>query len=759
MKISKFLKFAGSFLTFDLNTKPGYKYTKLVFLGVYLLSSQLIFGQTTIHTTNDGYLALNNRHLDGSAYAYNDDGTPAVPLHKWPAVASLDLSPSLGKLNIESINDGMIMGRFNAGHVENGNEGAILFSMSEDFGMVTDGEALMNDNRNADGSSRYQGQVTNMMVVGVGKIPGRLLKRLKEYGLHPELFTIELNEVWKGVLEDNTSAYYSVVVQDNEIIAFVVENEYKYQEFLDGRWHTFTLSGLFSENDESQGNHGFFMSVDEKWESSEIKFVNAPEASRFWNLGFNSKLGEDHDDGNKHRITHALIGAINLGGQVVHAEKSELKVDDFVFLVGNEAIEPVLSYYENLSPSVDLQSISLASTNHIPLAISALDNKLGDEAFYLQFESSDSRHVVSAQGQISEDNLPAFWGLINGGTKTKYIDTDIIDQPLSFLPDCNVPLSETSSELEKTYHLLACPQKYPNYVLVGSHRGYTRDVPEHAKKSTELSMKAIDEGYADFMEFDVRFSKDMVPYMFHDRYLKLLTDKDTSKEFEDYTSNQLNKILLRNHSGVVTDYKLTKLETVFENMKGTPYMLLPDIKGRKGANYEANARRILKLAKEHDVINQIMIGGGNYAFDKVKAAYGDLWGQFIYIVSLQDPNSSVDNWSRINEFINAEQGVVMGLRYKTKDDFSLQPFNWVEFAKANNIRVLVFSNWPVYVDGFDQDGKHKIDYSPDDDYRGNFDFLIEGGANSFTIDRPVLLHQFLDAKGLREKEQISQPDL
>ncbi len=77
-------------------------------------------------------------------------------------------------------------------------------------------------------------------------------------------------------------------------------------------------------------------------------------------------------------------------------------------------------------------------------------------------------------------------------------------------------------------------QKLKHGNLTGAHRGHRALFPEN-------TMAAFLDcpGKCDFIEFDIRFTKDMIPVVFHDRFLDRTSDIQTNQAFEGQRQNEL----------------------------------------------------------------------------------------------------------------------------------------------------------------------------------------------------------------------------
>ncbi len=145
------------------------------------------------------------------------------------------------------------------------------------------------------------------------------------------------------------------------------------------------------------------------------------------------------------------------------------------------------------------------------------------------------------------------------------------------------------------------PLEYMNLdnLKVTSHRGFSHDIPENTIPAID---KAIDEG-ADYVEVDVRVTKDGVPVLLHDSSLKRTTG--LKKNIYDTTYEEVAEL----DAGVWMDEsfagtKIPTLQEVLENCKGRVLLNL-DLKYRN--EEEGLTEKVVALIEEYEMVWQCVI--------------------------------------------------------------------------------------------------------------------------------------------------------
>ena len=126
-------------------------------------------------------------------------------------------------------------------------------------------------------------------------------------------------------------------------------------------------------------------------------------------------------------------------------------------------------------------------------------------------------------------------------------------------------------------------------IKLSGHRGYKDKVTENTKASC---ITAINENL-DYIELDIRKTKDNIPIIFHDKRLKRLVDKE---------------------KGEVKNYSLDELKT-FEYQDGQKILtlteILPIIKGKIKIILDLKVKgmeaKIIELVRKYNLENDVII--------------------------------------------------------------------------------------------------------------------------------------------------------
>jgi glycerophosphoryl diester phosphodiesterase len=145
------------------------------------------------------------------------------------------------------------------------------------------------------------------------------------------------------------------------------------------------------------------------------------------------------------------------------------------------------------------------------------------------------------------------------------------------------------------------PLEYMNLdnLKVTSHRGFSHDIPENTIPAID---KAIDEG-ADYVEVDVRVTKDGVPVLLHDSSLKRTTG--LKKNIYDTTYEVVAELdagswMDKSFAGT----RIPTLQEALENCKGR-VMLNLDLKYRN--DEEGLTEKVVALIEEYEMVWQCVI--------------------------------------------------------------------------------------------------------------------------------------------------------
>ena len=675
--------------------------------------------------STDQVLVLPNLHVEESQFAKQED---------WPSVGVVDLTKIISSLNNTAAPNGAIVGNFNAGKSSLGTEGAILFSMSEDYAMLQDGEY-----KNKFPESEH-GKVRSLFLIGVGKIPSIIIDLLESYTTKNAANADDYNFLKSQV--DNNQGMYVVVVDDNKVVHFFKDTNAN-TKYLDGNWHTFAIYSFKAGTSRQQRTaDGLTIVVDgQEVAKREIAFFSSDNTTVFFDITQDVNLVQNVNDGEtiikdkNRRLTHSLLGACMVKGRYVMPTKSNLMLDNVGIFVGESAISGLFgssTSITNVNKMIALSTTMEQGSNFFATYTPTTGG------FIMNFnEQLDKRWVITPSADAGN---PTILGSILNGSKVLWTDLD--DNATAYACDCSA--SETGlTHLQKTLMKLRCPERYPDYVMVVAHRGYHRDVPEHSLPSVQRIVDLIGNG-VDMAELDVRFTKDNVAVLTHDLYLDRLSNGTGSIEEKNWS--EIQPLFLRDYEGNATSYHYVKLEDAFTILKDHIHILL-DIK-TSGELRKQRLLECLALADSKGMINQVVAGGGSWSLTKMKQEYDPYFGKFLYIPSADGTDiNRRDVQQYLREYFLANHAPLAGIRYKTATDIALTPFNYIEYVKTYGVRPIIFGRWPDFLEGNNRDGHDVIDVDPSTDERGNFDFLVEHGATIITTDRPLLLIDYLKAIG------------
>lgn len=143
-----------------------------------------------------------------------------------------------------------------------------------------------------------------------------------------------------------------------------------------------------------------------------------------------------------------------------------------------------------------------------------------------------------------------------------------------------------------------------NHILITAHRGSSLYYPENTLTSIA---KAIEEN-ADYVEVDVRLTKDNKVVLFHDNSLKRVNSSNQS--IEDMTLEEVKKVDNGSYKNKKYDYEnIPTLEEVFENFKGKIKFNI-ELKMNNKKGYELS-KEVTKLIKEYSMSQDVVVSSFN----------------------------------------------------------------------------------------------------------------------------------------------------
>lgn len=143
-----------------------------------------------------------------------------------------------------------------------------------------------------------------------------------------------------------------------------------------------------------------------------------------------------------------------------------------------------------------------------------------------------------------------------------------------------------------------------SHILITAHRGSSLHYPENTLTSIE---KAIEES-ADYVEIDVRLTKDNKVVLFHDNTLKRVNGSD--KSIEHMTLEDVKKVDNGSYKNRKYDYEnIPTLEEVFKNFKGKIKFNI-ELKMNNKECYEL-AKEVSRLIKEYSMSQYVVVSSFN----------------------------------------------------------------------------------------------------------------------------------------------------
>jgi glycerophosphoryl diester phosphodiesterase len=266
-------------------------------------------------------------------------------------------------------------------------------------------------------------------------------------------------------------------------------------------------------------------------------------------------------------------------------------------------------------------------------------------------------------------------------------------------------------------------------VLVACHRGgLWQKFPEN---SLEAIQAAIDLG-ADFIEIDVRKTKDGQLVLMHDRTLKRTTDGDG--QVKDKTLAEIKAFFLKDKTGKVTSYKVPALKEALLLMKGKVFIKMDKY------NEESIKDEIMAVLNETGTTRQASFRVG-LQYSKLKKNYGDAMKTLHLFPAVEDDDSAVQHLRpAIQKFKEKINPVVFQAKFK--NDTSIVVTYIGELNKAG-YHVWVMSSRPYFCGGWDDKLSLK-------DPSKGWGRLIGAGVTVLETDYPEELIAYLRTRKLHQ---------
>lgn len=183
---------------------------------------------------------------------------------------------------------------------------------------------------------------------------------------------------------------------------------------------------------------------------------------------------------------------------------------------------------------------------------------------------------------------------------------------------------------------------------IAAHKGYSSVAPENTLPAFE---KAIECGCADYIELDIRLSKDKVPICTHDANFEKLTG--CKKEVYDMTLDEIKELSVGTNYPDYPDCKIATFEEALQMCQGKIDLIVEIKASPKSPELEQIA---VELLEKYDYIGHCVVHSGNYeSLKKIKAANPNIPCGLIMALSTGDYQNleGIDFYSVEHNFVNS----------------------------------------------------------------------------------------------------------
>lgn len=281
-----------------------------------------------------------------------------------------------------------------------------------------------------------------------------------------------------------------------------------------------------------------------------------------------------------------------------------------------------------------------------------------------------------------------------------------------------------SNRLDKIIDRLRTPAN--DYVMVTAHRGDWRNAPENSLQSIKNSI----EMGVDIVEVDLQMTKDSIIVLMHDNTIDRTTTG--TGRVKDHTYGELQKLFLRNISGLTTKYKTPTLKQALEAVKGK---IVLDLDIKKTMPFD----KVASILKETNTTSQTIVRSYRL-YKEARDYYGVTLDSIIYIPGV---SKKLDYKDYFEEWENTINPIYYAPKFETDTEPLVSFLNEISNSK-NGIWVHSIS-----LDDASRTGNHDDNLAvtnPD----AAWGWLIEKGVDIIQTDRPLLLIQYLRDRGLHE---------
>lgn len=262
-------------------------------------------------------------------------------------------------------------------------------------------------------------------------------------------------------------------------------------------------------------------------------------------------------------------------------------------------------------------------------------------------------------------------------------------------------------------------------VLVVSHRADWRNAPEN---SLQAIQNCIDMG-VDMVEVDLKKTKDGHLILMHDKTINRTT---TGKgKPGDYTLAELKALRLKNGAGHKTRHQIPTFEECMLLCKGK-IMVNVD----KGYDYFKEAYAILEKT---GTVDQCVMKAG-LPYEQVKAENGEVLDEMVFmpVVNLHKEGAE----DVIDGYLEHMKPKAFELVF---DNDGPEVLRLIKKVRESGAKVFINSLWPELCGGHDDDRAVELE-----EPEKSWGWIVKQGAKLIQTDRPALLLDYLEEKGLRE---------
>lgn len=150
--------------------------------------------------------------------------------------------------------------------------------------------------------------------------------------------------------------------------------------------------------------------------------------------------------------------------------------------------------------------------------------------------------------------------------------------------------------------------------LIIAHRGASELAPENTIAAFQ---KAIEDN-AEGIEFDVQFSKDKIPMVFHDQDLKRIAERDelvknlTSSELQKVNAGSwFNKLNPEKANEKFADERISTLQQTFEFLKSYKGKIYVELKDESVKDLKVYAKAVCNVIKHSQLLPQMIVKSFN----------------------------------------------------------------------------------------------------------------------------------------------------